>query len=215
VHFTLPPDAPTHAERIELWPAVALVGTVDVSALPAAYLAAREGETVLVLLGDQYERSYAVDAGGKRLNYTPNTGAFRFGGELTFRLERVTPDVPLRLRALGDELFGETWFRAAPGADARVLLRLLPAGRLAFPVPAAWPTGPIEVDVRVDGTWRPALDWSRTAECGQAGDDSSVARPAGETAWRLVLRPDNGDPAIERTGVAKVEAGRTVQVKLD
>ncbi|HZN39694.1 MAG TPA: RNA polymerase sigma factor [Planctomycetota bacterium] len=209
--FALPADAGKHTERIELWPAVALVCTVDASALPAADLAEWAGRTALVLLDSQTEQSYFVDAAGKRQNYTPNTGAVRFGGEMTFRLERVTPNVPLRVYVPHDELFGEAWFTAAPGADARVTLRLVQSGRLSFALPAAWPEGAWEIDVHDGASWRLLAHGHHRADAPGA---CSVRR-AGEVRWRVRLWPANGGEVVERTGTATVRAGATASAVIE
>lgn len=211
--FAVPADAPQHRERIELWPPTAVVCTVDATALHAGELARHGGDTLLVLLDSQAERSYAVDAAGERLNYTPNTGAVRLGGETTFRLERVTPDVPLRLHVPNQGLWGEVWFRAAPGTDAHVTLRLVPAGHVAFELPAAWPAGAFEIDVHDGEAWRP-LASGRHGGDGGAGA-RSWPRPAGEVRWRVRLWPADGGDVAERTGTAAVLAGGTAAVRVE
>jgi hypothetical protein len=211
--LTLPADAPVHRERIELWPAAAVVCTVDVSALPADQLAGLRGG--LVLLDGQEERSYFVDATGKRMNYTPNTGAFRLGGDMTFRLERVTPNVDRRLYVPHDELFGETWFRAKPGEDTHVTVRVEPVGRLAFALPVAWSAGTIEVDRHDGASWRHLHrnDFDENAE--RVGRGPTLKRPAGEVHWRVRFWPKTGGDPIERTGTTTVTANETATVRLD
>jgi hypothetical protein len=212
--FDVPGARAEHQERIELWPAVTVTCTADPSAIPAADLAARSGQTLLVLLDADDERSQAVDAAGVRLDYTPNTGAFRIGGDLTFRLAGVTPNVARRLRVLDDQWFGETWFTATPGADAHVTLRVLPAGRLEFPVPAAWPTGTVGIDVQVDGTWRQVLAELRL-DLVHAQRELTLPRPAGDTTWRVRLWPTDGGATVEHTGTARIVAGLKTIVPLD
>jgi hypothetical protein len=212
--FTLPPSPATHTERVELWSAMNLTCTVDASALPAETLAARSGKTFLVLLDAQDEQSQLVDADGKRLNYTPNTGKFRFGGDMVFRLVGVTPNVARRLRVLDKDLFGDVWFTATPGTDVHVTMRLAEAGRCAFTVPAAWPTGTIEVDMRDGETWRPAVAWQHGGANTDPNEPTTVPRPAGDTAWRLRLFPADGGDVRERTGTATVVAGQTTAVTI-
>ncbi|MFY9344600.1 MAG: hypothetical protein WAT39_19060, partial [Planctomycetota bacterium] len=210
--FLLPADDGKHTERIELWPAVAVVCTVDASALPPDALAAWAGKTALVLLDSQAEQSYFVDAAGQRQNYTPNTGAIRLGGEMTFRLERVTPNLPLRLFVPHDDLFGEAWFTAVPGTDAHVTLRLVPYGRLEVALPAAWATGDYEIDMDDGGTWRLLAHGAHRPD---APASDSLRRPTGETRWRVRLWPANGGEVVERTGTAAVRAGATVRATIE
>lgn len=211
--FEVPSERLRHEERIALWPSIALTCTVDASGLPAGELAARAGDTVPVLLDSQHERSQMVDGAGARRNLTPNTGMFRFGGEMSFRLVGVTPNVARRLRVLGDDLFGEVWFTAAPGAEAHVTLTLARAGRLAFTLPAAWSGGALELDVRDGDTWRHVLAWQRAANDLESAPPA-LSRPAGATAWRLRWWPPDGGATVERSGSATIAVGQTTTIAL-
>jgi RNA polymerase sigma factor (sigma-70 family) len=210
--FTLTADEKTHSERVEVWPPSAVVCTVDASALPAATLALQTSMAD-VLLDPQTEQSYLVDTQGKRVNYRPNTGRFRIGSEMIFRLERVTANVPLRLRVLGSSLFGEVWFRALPGQDAHVTLRLQPFGKLGFRVPDNWPAGTIEVETHNGTKWQPLDHWRHAVQAEP--DERSPQRPVGEVQWRLRLWPHGGEPMIEHTGTAEITAVATTMATFD
>lgn len=203
---TVPSGAAVHEERVEVGAPATVICTLDASAMSAGELA--KWQQFLVLLDDPRGDSFAVDAAGDRLPYTPNTAGFRPGVRETFELRRVTPDTLLRLRVPHAGLFGEVWFRARAGAETRVTLRVETAGVLAFAVPEDAPAGAVEVDVRTaDGEWRTV----QTADVDAGGDRRpiTVERPAGEVDWRLRLWPTGGGEMIERIGKTDVEAGRT------
>lgn len=208
--FVVTAAAQVHSERIELWPATAVVCTVDPSQLPAAMLAANS-RTALALLFPQSEQSYVVDAKGERMNYTPNTGGFRIGGELTFRLERITANVPLRIQVQDPDLFGEVRFRAEPGQDAHVTLHLTTPGKLAFRVPVDWPDGTIEVDVHDGHEWQFIDGWQHH----QKTPERLLRRPAGAQRWRLRLWSSSNETVVERTGTTEVIVGATVVAPLE
>ncbi|MEZ6037751.1 MAG: sigma-70 family RNA polymerase sigma factor [Planctomycetota bacterium] len=213
--FELPATAPQHTERVELWPTTAAVFTVDVGAVPAAQLAALDGETVLASLdgpGDLH--SYLVDDDGKPLGYTPNTGVVQIGGKLSFRLEGVPCNALLQLRLVGKPLCGEAWFSVAPGDVAQVVVKAQPFGDVVVVGAFAARPGTLEFDLRDGDAWRPFL--VRNNHVDARGEDASHYRCAvGEHRFRARLWPWADGQVDERTGTFVVRAGETTTVTLD
>ena len=207
------PAVPQHEQRIAVWTKTAILCTIDTSALTAEQQVLYAGETVLVSLVSDSEQSVLVDSTGAPRDFTPNTGVFQFGGELTFRLERVTPNVPRRLRVLHTTLFGEVWFTAAPGAVTPVTLALVPSGRIVVKVPADWPAGVLSIE-RHDGS-----DWALVdgIDFGAAGSGEprqmELGCAVGELRWRLRYWPVDGAPVREREGTSTVAAGVSVALE--
>ncbi|MCB9878429.1 MAG: sigma-70 family RNA polymerase sigma factor [Planctomycetes bacterium] len=213
--FELPAAAPQHTERVELWPTTSAVFTVDLGAVPAVQLAALDGETVLASLdgpGDLH--SYLVDDDGKPLGHTPNTGSVHIGGKLSFRLEGVPCNAPLRLRLLGKPLCGESWFSVAPGEVAQVVVKAQPFGDVVVVGAFAARPGTLEFDLRDGGAWRAFLVRNNHGEA--RGEDASHHRCAvGEHRFRARLWPADGGEVVERTGTFVVRADETTTVTLD
>lgn len=200
-----------HRERVELWPRVAVVCTVDASRLPAAERQRLQGKRALVVLTPSREQSYCVDEHGARRRYTENTGVVTIGGDMQFRLEGVTAGIPLQLRAVGDA-FGEAPFTAKPGGVTEVTLHLEPHGTLTFALPTSWPAGHAAISVRRGDDWH--VLWQITHK----PDDPATARlqrPIGETHWRVQLWPTPDADAIERTGTLHIEPGALLDVPLN
>ena len=204
----IPVGGGTLHERLELQRPATLLCEVDWSGLAAP---STPGEEVLVALDDQHERSFATDASGNRLPLTPNTGLVVVGSAEPFRLERVTPDVPLRLRTLSDTLIEDVWITATAGHETRVVLRPAAAGRLEFAPTQPLPQGVWQWELRdTAGRWQRANDF--VVDDAEPPPASLEQRcKAGSVAWRLHHLPFDGPPQVY-SGTTEVPAGATVRV---
>ena len=210
VEFTTPNGTREFTTKVELSEPVAVVCSIDTSALRGAQLPA-DFAGFLVALRPQHENSYSLDASGQRSNLTKNTGWIRLGKSEQFRLERVTPGLPRKLEILGGAVVGEAWFTGQPGQTARVTLRPEVGGTLLLLGPSSLPAGDVELDCKSgDGIWRPVHH-------GPTASRLRVRRPSGSVQWRVRHWPNDrstDEQFGEWTGTAVVPAdGGAVEVR--
>ncbi|MCA8941844.1 MAG: hypothetical protein KDB80_04725, partial [Planctomycetes bacterium] len=188
-------------ERLELWRPATVVCSLDTSGLTSDETASLG--TMLVLLRPSHEASFAVDDRGEALPLTPNTGMFRVGKCESFRMTRVTPNVPLSLHLARSDYFGEVCFTVEPRGEKCVTIRPVRSGAIRFAAPTDRATrGTLEVEIQdAAGGWRPIEQHS-----------GKIIRPPGIVRWRLRFWPADGSDAVEKVGSTAVSVGVTSEV---